>query len=104
MAITLIAPPQRPNISQAFCRKFLWTELMLWPQDLPRRRRAAVLRFLLCCCKRFQLCCRRRCCWLAPSIASCMVACPGCLGLVPLLLSLAVPPGGGGPVPAARVA
>ncbi|PRW60464.1 expressed protein isoform A [Chlorella sorokiniana] len=25
------------TISQAFCRKFLWSELMLWPQDLPRR-------------------------------------------------------------------
>ena len=41
---------------------------------------------------------------LAPSIASCMVTCPGCRGLAPLLLSLAVPPGVGGPVPAARVA
>lgn len=28
-----------PHLSmQAFCRKFLWSELMLWPQDLPRRR------------------------------------------------------------------
>ena len=23
---------------QAFCRKFHWSELMIWPQDLPRRR------------------------------------------------------------------
>lgn len=25
------------TIAQAFCRKFQWSELMLWPQDLPRR-------------------------------------------------------------------
>ena len=24
------------TISQAFCRRFHWSELMLWPQDLPR--------------------------------------------------------------------
>lgn len=24
-------------ISQAFCRKFHWSELMLWPDDLPNR-------------------------------------------------------------------
>ena len=25
-------------ISQAFCRRFHWSELMLWPEDLPRER------------------------------------------------------------------
>jgi len=26
------------TISQAFCRRFHWSELMLWPEDLPRER------------------------------------------------------------------
>jgi hypothetical protein len=26
------------TISQAFCRRFHWSELMLWPEDLPREQ------------------------------------------------------------------
>jgi hypothetical protein len=30
-------PPLPTAPAQAFCRKFHWSELMLWPQELPRR-------------------------------------------------------------------
>lgn len=30
-------------ISQAFCRKFHWSELMLWPEDLPPREGATLI-------------------------------------------------------------
>ncbi|KAG7668636.1 hypothetical protein Ndes2526B_g03740 [Nannochloris sp. 'desiccata'] len=31
------------TISQAFCRRFHWSELMLWPEDLPRERHRSLI-------------------------------------------------------------
>ena len=31
------------TISQAFCRRFHWSELMLWPEDLPRKRHHSLI-------------------------------------------------------------
>jgi hypothetical protein len=31
------------TIAQAFCRRFHWSELMLWPDDLPRSARSVLL-------------------------------------------------------------
>ena len=31
------------TISQAFCRLFHWSDLMLWPEDLPRKRKHALV-------------------------------------------------------------
>lgn len=31
------------TIAQTICRRFHWAELMLWPDDLPRRERSALI-------------------------------------------------------------